>query len=110
MDNRQAPVAQGNPGKVLTFGILGLAFCETGILGLIFSIIGLTKAKNYIATYGPVSGQVRTGKILSTIGLILSIVMIVFWVAFTIIMVNVVSNASQSQLQELSDYLKNYSY
>ena len=70
MDNNnyvqaQPAQAQGSPSNVLVFGILGLAFCETGILGIIFSIIGLSKAKNYIATYGDVSNQVRVGKRLS---------------------------------------------
>ena len=30
-----------NASKALTFGILSLVFCGTGILGLIFAIIGM---------------------------------------------------------------------
>lgn len=68
----------GNPSQVLVFGILGLALgFGTGILGLIFSIIGLVKAKNYVAQYGDVSNQVRTGRRLALAGLIVSILIVV---------------------------------
>lgn len=71
----------GNPSQVLVFGILGLAFgLGGGILGIIFSIIGLTKAKSYIAAYGDVSNQVRTGKKLATAGLIVAIIMTICWI------------------------------
>ena len=50
------PVApQGNPTNVLVFGIIGLALSTMGIVGLIFSIIALKKANNYIATYGDIA-------------------------------------------------------
>ncbi|MBQ2357350.1 MAG: zinc ribbon domain-containing protein, partial [Ruminococcus sp.] len=51
----QPAAPQGNPTNVLVFGILGLALSELGIVGLIFSIIALKKANNYIATYGDIS-------------------------------------------------------
>ena len=82
---RQAP--QGNPSNVLVFGILGLVFAlSTGILGLIFSIIGLSKANNYISTYGDIANQVRIGKRLSIAGLIVSLVCIAF-VALLIVLI-----------------------
>lgn len=94
MDNNvQAQPAQGSPSKVLVFGILGLAFgLSTGILGLIFSIIGLKMAGNYIASYGDISNQVRVGKRLSIAGLIISICAIVFWIALIVIIVVAASN------------------
>ena len=70
--------------NVLTWGILGLAFAESGILGLIFSIIGRNKAKAYIAAYGQLDGPAKVGGILSKVGLILSIVMIVCYVIIII--------------------------
>ena len=52
------PASQGNYTQVLVFGILGLALgASTGIVGLIFSILGIRKANEYIATYGDISTQ-----------------------------------------------------
>ena len=66
------------PSTVLTFGILALAFSCTiylSFLSIVFGAIGLSKAGNYVAAYGPNSGQVKAGKIMSIIGLILGIIM-----------------------------------
>lgn len=86
LPRRDRPEPQGSPGVVLTFGIIGIALMSTGILGLIFSIIGLVKASGYQNKYGNISGQVRTGRILSIVGIILSILMIILWV-FIIVMI-----------------------
>ena len=51
MSNQNGQQNPGSPTKVLVFGIIGLALCESGILGLIFSIIGLVQAKKYVAQY-----------------------------------------------------------
>ena len=49
----------GNPTQVLVFGILGLALgASTGIVGLIFSILAISKANQYVAQYGDVANQV----------------------------------------------------
>lgn len=80
------PAPQGSPGKVLTFGIIGLALFSFGIFGLIFSIIGLSQSSGYQSKYGDVSTQVRIGKILSIVGLILSILMTILWI-FIIVMI-----------------------
>ncbi len=68
------------PGSVLTFGILGLALCETGILGLIFSIIAISKAGKFRQNSTERSGQVNTGRALGIVGLIVSILMIILWI------------------------------
>lgn len=99
----------GNPTQVLVFCIIGLALCETGILGLIFSIIGLSKANNYIATYGPVSTQVNVGKRLAIAGLIVSIVMIVLWAFIIIAIIVSAANAPKSEWDQLADALDRYS-
>ncbi len=73
---------QGNHTQVLVFGILGLALgFATGIVGLIFSILGISKANKYVAQFGDISNQVRIGKRLSIAGLIVSICMIVLFIA-----------------------------
>ena len=84
----------GNPTKVLVFCIIGLALSELGIVGLIFSIIGLVQANKYIAQYGNVSNQVRIGRRLAIAGLIISIIMTVFWI-FMIILFAVAAASSQ---------------
>lgn len=68
----------------LTWGILSLVFAETGLLGLIFAIIGKNKAKKHIAAGNQLVGADKVGSILSTVGLILSIIMIAYWAIFII--------------------------
>ena len=67
---------------VMVWGILGLAFSESGLLGLIFSIIGRKKAKTFLLENGQLFGQAKVGGILSKVGLIVSIIMMVFWVIY----------------------------
>ena len=118
MDNRQPATlnaAPASPTPVLVFGIIGLALSGTGILGLIFSIIALSKAKSYIRTYGPIATQANIGRRLAIAGLIVSIIMIVFWVVFITIMVivavDVASHPDKAKtLKDLSSYLENYTY
>ena len=92
-----APATAAQPGtvnnpackQVLIYGILGLALgCATGIVGLIFSILGLKKSSNFINTYGNISNQVRIGRRLSIAGLIVSIVLIVAAVIFIVVLIN----------------------
>ena len=64
-------------GSILKFGIMSLAFAWSGILallGLIFACIAKSKIKVYVAKFSETEGRATVGKILSTIGLILSIV------------------------------------
>ena len=73
--------------QTLTFGILGIIFgAMGGLLGIIFSAIGLSKAKKYAAEGGEMSGKVKTGKILSTVGLILGIVGMVLSIILSVVM------------------------
>lgn len=80
MDYSNSPT-QGN---VLTWGILGLAFSGVFILGLIFSIVGKNKAKAYVAAHGQLEGAAKAGGILSTLGLIFSIIATVAWIIWVI--------------------------
>lgn len=83
-----------NTSNILVFGILGLAFAESGILGIIFSAIALSKAKAYAAAYGNLTGKAKVGKILATVGLIVSILMVVFWVIYIIVIAAIAGAAS----------------
>lgn len=70
------------PSSVLVWGILGIAFGATpmlNFLGIIFSIVAKRKAAAYAAATGPLYGQAKVGHILSTIGLIVSIIFTVIW-------------------------------
>lgn len=99
---RQAP--QGNPSNVLVFGILGLALgCATGIVGLIFSIIGLSKANNYIETYGDISNQVRIGKRLSIAGVIVSIIMTILIITLIVLLVILAVNYPEDFKKVMED-------
>lgn len=67
-------------GPGLVWGLLGVIFADTAILsllGLIFSIVGLSKANRYAANGYVLTGKDKAGKILSIIGLVLSIVVMV---------------------------------
>jgi len=79
------PAAPAVPRPSFVMGLLGLLFCEFGILGLIFSAIGLGQVKKYVAAGGTVSGQVKVLKILSTIGLIFSILYVAGYVIGAIV-------------------------
>ncbi|NAY90420.1 hypothetical protein GTQ34_00675 [Muricauda sp. JGD-17] len=86
-------------GTVLTMGILsivGTLFC-CGPFGAIFSIIGLTKAKTATKLYeqNPEGytdySNVKTGKILSYIGLafaIISLVLLILYFGFIVAMIS----------------------
>lgn len=73
--------AQRNSSAPLVFGILAICFCWFGVtsfLGIIFGAMARSKARQ--TTYGGMSGKVRTGHILGTIGLIAGIVLTAIFV------------------------------
>lgn len=72
-------IPQPSPGEyssVLVFGILALVLSFFYGIGLIFSIIGLSKSSKFISRYGNISNQVKIGKGLSIAGLVVSIIFI----------------------------------
>ncbi len=86
------PGVSGKPA--LTFGILGIIFACTfylSFLGIIFSAIGLGKAKAFRAAAGQLYGPAKVGKILATIGLIIAIIMTVIYVS--VLLVFIIQNA-----------------
>jgi len=104
----QPAAPQGNPTNVLVFGILGLALSGLGIVGLIFSIIGLKKANNYIATYGNISNQVRIGRRLAIAGLVVSIICTIIYVL--IFVAAIVAGTSGGNNSNVIRYSYSYNY
>lgn len=84
---RWANPAGPSPTKVMVFGIIGLALSGLGIPGIILSIIALKQANEFIRLNGGLFGQAKVGRILGKAGLIVSIVMTVFWVLYVILVI-----------------------
>lgn len=89
----QEPVVTSNPEAnalstpILIFGILGIAFgCSfyLSFLGIIFSGIAKGKVKQFLAAGGVLSGKAKVGNILAKVGMILGIVLTVFFVIWVI--------------------------
>jgi hypothetical protein len=93
MENQNT--TQGNPlppvpgaVAVLVFGIVAICTFWTGLVGLIFAIISMSKSKKVkkifdesAGMYNPGSmGLVKVGKILGIVSLILSIFFILYWI------------------------------
>lgn len=89
-------------GSCLTWGILGLAFSEVPILGIIFSIIARVKCGNYARLYGHYTGKAKVGSTLATLGLVFSII---FTVAITIGIIVAISEAA-----DRANYYNAYRY
>lgn len=94
------PVEQKNLPNVLMWGILGLVFADTfflSFLGIIFSAIAMSKAKLYTEMTGqPLSKGGKVGGILAKIGLILGIVLTVFFVIWLISLIVLFSRISSN--------------
>lgn len=86
MDNNfeSTSVKTVSPTSVLVFGILSLAL-PFPVVGLIFAIVARKKATTFIEETGTTCGQVNTGKILATIGLILNIISLVSAVGYILL-------------------------
>lgn len=71
--------------SALIWSIVGLALSELGVPGIIVSAIAKGKVKKAAAA-GATGGKIKTARILSKIGMIVSIVMTVFWFIYAIVM------------------------
>lgn len=69
----------------LKFGIMGLAFSELGIPGIILSRIGLKKADEFVRLNGSLTGRAKVGRSLAKAGSIVGIVMTVFWAIYAVV-------------------------
>lgn len=73
----------GTSRPILTWGILAMGLgCIpiTCILGVVFGLIGLRKANNYVKFTGTLLGPARAGKILSIIGICIGVIVTVLTV------------------------------
>ena len=70
--------------KTLVFGILSIVFCSIPVFNIIWAIIASGGAKTQAKDY-PSDPLVKTGKILSLVGLILSIIMIAYYAIMLIV-------------------------
>jgi len=90
----------GNPTPVLVWGIVGLATSLTFFfswLGIIFSCIGLKKARSYNQfTDSAPSNQARIGRKLSIAGIIAGIVCTVLFIIYIIAIIVVANNGGFS--------------
>jgi hypothetical protein len=73
--------------NLLVLGILAVALAELGIPGIILGAIGRSKGKKFVQAGGTLTGAAKVGYILSLVGLILGIVMTVFWVIYLIVII-----------------------
>lgn len=89
-NNAAAASAAGTPCMVL--GILSLVFC--GLVGLILAIVAKSKVKNYERQFGPATGKAKVGKILSTLGLVFSIIAIVGSVIYMIVIAGLIASGA----------------
>lgn len=76
-----APAQSGDAKGAMIMSIIGLALSELGIPGIILCAIAKGKVKKAEAA-GATGGMVKVGKILSKIGMIVSIVMTVIWAIY----------------------------
>lgn len=84
-----------NTTQILVFGILALALAgSTGIVGIIFGILTKKKVNEYLGLGGTLTGKAKVGSILGKVGLILGIVMTVFWAIYiTVIIIAAMAGA-----------------
>ncbi len=59
----------------LTMGILSLCLCFVPVLGIIFAVKGKNRASKYASMTSARSGKATTGRVLSIIGLVFSIIL-----------------------------------
>lgn len=100
MNNNELPVTPietVSATKCMVFGILAIALCGSGILGIIFGAIALSFCRTYAREHaGVLAGQAKVGKILGMIGLILGIVLTVFWVFYVIFIVALIGELASN--------------
>ena len=91
--------------RVLVLGIVGLALSWLGLPGIIVSASGRSRAKAWRKAYGPATGRVKAGRVLSLIALSLSVLAMAVWIlliVFYVFMAWVILHTSTALPQNLS--------
>ncbi len=89
----------GNPAEAkscMTMGILAAAFSCTFVasfMGIIFGIIGMVKAKAYVAKYNVYTSKIRVGKYCSIGGLAMGIFMTVLLLIYVAVIILAIAAA-----------------
>lgn len=102
MEQKKLP----NALAVLILGILSIPGCCFYFIGLIFGIIALVLAKKDTALYNADPnayenyGNLKTGKILAIIGIVLNVVTIALFVAMFVWLGSVILSGDQQAIQE----------
>ena len=98
---KAADAEKNNEGRTaMILAIIGAVLSELGIPGLILSAISKGKVKAWEEKYGPTTGMAKAARIISTIGLIFSILMTVFWIVYIILIVGIVGAAGSGALED----------
>ena len=92
-----AAVTAPNSTPILILGILAVALSSV-IGGLICAIICKSKVKAYQAAGGQMTGKAKVGNILATVGLICSIIAIIFWVIYIIVIAAAAASGAISNI------------
>ncbi|MBQ7698911.1 MAG: zinc ribbon domain-containing protein [Clostridia bacterium] len=111
-EERYIPVAQPvkdpvpDAAPILVLGILSIALA--GIGGLVCAIICFKKVKAYIAAGGALTGIAKVGRILSIVGLALSIATCVYVTVYLCILFAVYGTVVFTMIAGLLSYNFNY--
>ena len=98
---KAADAEKNNEGRTaMILAIIGAVLSELGIPGLILSAIAKGKVKAWEEKYGPTTGMAKAARIISTIGLVFSILMTVFWIVYIILIVGIVGAAGSGALED----------
>ena len=98
----EQPVAPAPPAPSIVMCILSLVFA--GLLGFIFALVGKSQIKKYVNNGGQITGTAKALKILTTICLIVSIIVMVLEVIWFIQFIFVIVGGVLSNLDQIYVY------
>lgn len=94
---------EGRTAMILA--IIGAVLSELGLPGIILCAIAKGKVKAWEEKYGPATGMAKAAKIISTIGLVFSIIMTVFWIIYFVAIIGFVGAAKSGALEDFLEEL-----